>query len=86
MTKKTKSMLIILLTVVGVTCSAQPYNIDIDWPTSSTKESILAITVNQCETRFSIKNGDLIRFEESTKDLDEALKVAIKRYEDGCKK
>jgi hypothetical protein len=72
----------LLLTAYGHTKS---YDIDIDWPTSTSNESMLAITVNKCETRFTIKNGDLVRFEKSTKDLDEVLRVAIKRYEDGCR-
>lgn len=66
------------------------FDYDVDWPTSGNGQHVLAITVNGCETRFTIKDKDLDTFANSISDKNsntssDLIAAARKRAANGCK-
>lgn len=81
-----------LLAFLLASCStdANAFDYDVDWPTSGNGKHVLAITVNGCETRFTIKDKDLEAFTGAVHDKKtgtslELIAAARKRAENGCK-
>lgn len=76
-----------LLASVPVDASAFDY--DVDWPTSGNGRHVLAITINGCETRFTIEDKNLQAFQDKVHNdketRQELISAAIKRSKNGCK-
>lgn len=64
---------------------AKELDVDISWLSSSSKESILSITVNGCETNYAVDNSKLDSLEKDSKAIKKLLKQAIDRANAGCK-
>jgi hypothetical protein len=58
---------------------------DVDWTSNNSKESILRITIDNCTTKFTVKNEDLDKFTKNREALTSAIKKAIERSNSGCK-
>ena len=58
---------------------------DVDWTSNNSKESILRITIDNCTTKFTVKNEDLERFTTNSEALADAIKKSIERASSGCK-
>lgn len=64
--------------------NAVAYNYEIDWTSKNSKESILVITVDQCETSFKVKNEDLEAFANNRQALNDAINKSLQHKESGC--
>lgn len=58
---------------------------DVDFPSSSSKDHTLRITIDGCDTLVKIKSKDLESFSKDSKSLKEAIEIATKRSKNGCK-
>lgn len=87
-----KVITIYLVPLVLVTCSfkkAEAFtDYDVDWPTSDGRKqtSTLVITIDGCETKFTMKNSDIERFRNDKDNLKAAVRIAIQNTETGCKR
>lgn len=57
----------------------------VDWPSSNAREHTLRIEIDGCVSLFKIKTENLDKFAKSQTALQEVLKAAQKRAENGCK-
>lgn len=83
-----KILLFIVFFVVLLTpIKTLAFNYDVSWLERKPNENhhILAITINDCETRFKIKNEDFYSFAKKEKVIEQALDKAIERVESGCR-
>ncbi len=80
-------LLALLLVSFPIKCLGFDY--EVDWPTSGNGKHSLAITINGCETRFTIQDKNLEAFQNKVhndkKTRQELISAAIKRAENGCK-
>lgn len=76
-----KTLLIALL----IPMSVHAMDFDVEWPTSNSKEHTLVITIDKCETKFKIKTEDLQKFEKSDEALNQAVDLAMKHTNNGCR-
>lgn len=67
---------------------ALSFEYDVDWPTSDGRKqtSTLVITIDGCETKFTMKNSDIEKFRNDKENLKTAVKIAIQNAETGCKR
>lgn len=65
---------------------AAAFDYDVNWTSTNSKESILIITIDKCDTKFKVKNEDLEAFQKNAKALTDAVKKAIERANEGCSK
>lgn len=73
---------IVAFLLASCSVDANAFDYDVDWPTSGNGQHVLAITINGCETRFTIKDKDLDTFANTSSDL---IAAARKRAANGCK-
>lgn len=75
---------ICLFKLVAIYCSASPMmDYDVNFISINSKESILVITINGCDTKFEIKNEDLDKTKNPTLLL-QFVKKAMARSRTGC--
>ena len=76
----------LVLLMSSLPLKALAFDYDVDWTSTNSKESILRITIDSCTTKFTVKNEDLEKFKDNADALTQAVKKAIERANDGCKK
>lgn len=59
---------------------------DVNWVSNNSKESILIITIDGCDTKITVKNQDLEAFRKNASALTDAVKKAIERANNKCPK
>lgn len=88
MSNLTKTIIIYVtaLLLVLIPFRALAFDYDVDWTSTNSKESILRITIDECTTKFTVKNEDLEKFQNNADALTQAVKKSIERAHSGCKK
>lgn len=80
---------LVSLLIVSWPFKAEAFDYDVDFPTSGNGKHVMAITINGCETRFSIEDKNLEAFSKKVNDDDKTreqlINAALKRANNGCK-
>lgn len=60
---------------------------DVEWSTSDGKKqtSTLTITIDNCETKITMKNSDIEAFKNNFSIMNDVVASAIRRAKNGCK-
>lgn len=87
-----QALLIHLCALLLASCpmDAHSFEYEVDWPTSGNGKHVLAITIDGCETRFTIEDKNLENFTSAVHDKktgtsSSLIAAARKRAENGCK-
>lgn len=83
-----------LIYIVALLLLLIPFKVDafedyyVDWPTSDGKKqtSTLVISIDGCQTKFTMKNSDIEKFRNDKENLKTAVKIAIENAQTGCKR
>jgi hypothetical protein len=77
-----KNILLVIIALTSISANAVS-DYDVNWISHTSTSHTLEITIDDCITNFTVKDKELALINNDY--LDEALNIAIKRSQQGCK-